>query len=186
MRGSVLFGLCLLLGCPSSGEEAPPDSTTWYEGTLTATKPDGDPLGDPVASLLRRTLKPGEERIEEQWVEVDEDGLGFEVLSSQVVTADDLTFTLQYQDYHGLLEGFGSLDRGDDWAWTAWQSQAEYVTGDITGSQLQSLAEVEGTALEVTTDVLGADSMLEVIEVRELTEVSEATFNARRDELLGG
>jgi len=186
MRGSVLLGLCFLLGCPSEGEEAPPDSTTWYEGTLTATKPDGDPLGDPVPSLLRRTHMPADERIEEQWIEVDESGLGFEVLSSQVVTAEDGTFTLQYQDEFGLLEGFGSLDRGDDWAWTAWQSQAEYVSGEITGSQLLSLAEVEGGVLEITTDVLGADSELEVIEVRALTEVSEATFTTRRGELLGG
>ncbi|MCO4772044.1 MAG: hypothetical protein KDA24_18575 [Deltaproteobacteria bacterium] len=184
----LLLAAIPLAGCPSDGGEgsAPPDTHAWYEGTVTSTKPDGDPLGDPSVSLLRRSTLPGSERIEEQWVEIDDGGVAFDVIVSLTVVAEDGTYRAQYQDEFGVLEGVGALTRGDDWAWTAWESQIEYTSGPITGTSLQTVAEVAGGTLSMDTDVIGADSTLEVIEVRELEAISEATFDARYAELIGG
>lgn len=181
---SLLAGL---VGCPSGGGEEPPASVhAWYEGTLTATKPEGDPLGAPTVSLLRRSVLPAEERIEERWVELDENGTAFDVIASITVAVEEGTFRSLYQDEFGVLEGFGSFLNGDDWAWTAWEAQVEYTSGELTGTSLRTLAEVAGGLITANTEVVGADSALEVIEVRELEAISEATFDQRAAELLGG
>lgn len=176
-----------LVGCPAGGGEEPPAPVhSWYEGTLTATKPEGDPLGEPTVSLLRRSVLPAEERIEERWVELDENGTAFDVIASITVALEEGTFRSLYQDEFGVLEGFGSFLNGDDWAWTAWEAQVEYTSGELTGTSLRTLAEVAGGVLTADTEVIGSDSVLEVIEVRELEAISEATFDQRAAELLGG
>ena len=181
---SLLVGL---VGCPADGGEEPPAPVhAWFEGTLTSTKPEGDPLGPPTVSLLRRSVLPAEERIEERWVELDENGTAFDVIASITVAEEVGTFRSLYQDEFGVLEGFGSFLNGDDWAWTAWESQVEYVSGELTGTSLQTFTEVTGGVITAETEVIGADSVLEVIEVREFDAVNEATFAQRAAELLGG
>lgn len=175
-----------LAGCPTEGaEDPPPDSHDWFVGTVTATKPDGDPLSDPSVSLMRRSTLPGQERIEEQVVELDTDGFAFEVIASLTVVAEDSTFRTQYQDEFGVLEGFGSFTDGPDWAWTAWDSQVEYTSGSLLGTSVQSVGALDGGAVSIETQVIGADSVLEVIEIRELSAVSESDFDAEYNALLG-
>jgi hypothetical protein len=180
------FGALVLGGCPSGGgEEPPPDSHAYYEGTVVATKPDGEPLGDPSVSLLRRSHLPADARIEDQVIELDDGGVPLEILASSTVVAADATYRTQYQDDFGVLEGFGALTAGEDWAWTAWEGQVEYTSGPLVGTTLRSAALLEGSELSIDTEVIGAGGDLEVIEVRTLSGVSEATFTARYAELLG-
>ena len=185
-RAALALAVLTAAGCPTDGgDPAPPDSESWFEGTITATKPDGDPLGDPSVSLLKRSTLPALERIDEQIVELDDGGVALEVLAASTVVAEDGTFRTQYQDEFGVLEGFGAMTAGEDWAWTAWESQVEYTSGPLEGTTLQSTALLDGATLTIETDVIGADSVLEVIEVRELTVQTEADWESRYAELLG-
>jgi len=182
----ALGSAILCAGCPTGDAEPAADSHAWFEGTVVATKPDGEALGDPSVSLLRRSTLPGAERIEEQIVELDDGGVGLEVLASWTVVADDGTLRTQYQDAFGVLEGVGSLLDGEDWAWTAWESQVEYTTGELVGTTRQSEGVLAGGTLRIETEVIGADSELEVIEVRELESISESAFDASYAAVLGG
>ena len=176
-----------LAGCPvDDGEPPPDDSRAWFVGTVTSTKPDGEPLGEPSMSLLQRSTLPGTERLEDQIVELDSGGFPFEVIASLTVVVDDSTFRTQYQDEFGVLEGFGSFTDGPDWGWTAWDSQVEYTSGSLQGTSVQSQGVIQGGTLTIQTDVIGADSVLEVIELRELDSVSEGEFISQYNELLGG
>ena len=137
-------------------------------------------------SLLQRSTLPGTERLEDQIVELDSGGFPFEVIASLTVVVDDSTFRTQYQDEFGVLEGFGSFTDGPDWGWTAWDSQVEYTSGSLQGTSVQSQGVIQGGTLTIQTDVIGADSVLEVIELRELDSVSEGEFISQYNELLGG
>lgn len=184
-RSALLLASCLLVGCPSGEGDVPEDRTEYFEGELVATKDDGTPLHDPVPTILRRSLLPGQERIEEQRVELDADELPVEILVNWSVSPEDQTARLQYQDAFGLLEGFGSFLSGDVWSWTAWETQVEYQSGEYEGASVRTEARLEGGTLLIESEVISADGDLEAFEERTLQVTDESTYSQLLAELLG-
>ena len=180
--------LLLLAGCPTSGDDddAPPDSHAWFEGTSQATKPDGEPLGDPSESLLRRSVLPTVDRIEEQLLEREPGDDALETIATLTVVPEDSTFRVSYQDPYGLVEGFGLLSGGPDWQWTIWESNVEYQTGERLGTTIHTLAELSQGVLVMDIEVVDADGDLTVPLHRELESITEQTYQARYSELIGG
>lgn len=174
-------------GCPTEGgEDAPPDSHAWYQGTSQATKPDGDPLGDASDKLLRRSVLPTVARIEEQVVEQDVNGDPIEVIATLTVVPEDSTFRVSFQDAYGLLEGNGLLSGGDDWDWTFWESTVVYQTGDLEGTTIQTEAELANGVLVSDTTIIDADGDLTVLVHSELQTVTEAAWQSAYAALIGG
>ena len=182
----LLLTSCLV-GCPTDGGLDPPaDTHAWYDGTSVSTKPDGAPLGEPFDVVLRRSVLPTVERIEEQRVEREIGGDPLETIATLTVVAADSTFRVSYQDAFGLLEGNGLLTGGDDWGWTQWESTVVYQSGEREGTTVQSTAELAGGLLVIDTQVVDGDGDLTTLLHAELDVISEATFQARYVELIGG
>lgn len=175
----------LLLGCPSGDGDVPEDRIEYFQGELAATKDDGTPLHDPVPTILRRSLLAGQERIEEQRVELDADDLPVEILVNWSVSPEEQTAQLQYQDAFGLLDGFGGFLAGEAWAWTAWETQVEYQNGEYVGASVRTEASLEAGTLFIQSEVISADGELEAIEERTLQVTDESTYAQLLAELLG-
>lgn len=185
---SVLLFAAILSGCPSEGgdPELPPDNHAWFDGTVVATKPDGEPLGDPAQSLWRRSVLPTVDRIEEQIVELEVGGDPLETIATATVVAEDSTFRVSYQDAYGLLEGNGLLTGGDDWQWTSWESTVVYQTGEREGTTIMVEAEIVDGQLLADTQIVDGDGDLTTLLRTELESISESTWQARYAELIGG
>lgn len=186
MKISLL--VVLLAGCPTAADDddLPPDTHSWFDGTSQATKPDGDPLGEAAQSLLRRSVLPTTDRIEEQVVELEEGGDPLEIIATLTVVAEDSTFRVNYQDIYGLVEGGGLLTGGADWQWTAWESTVEYQTGERAGTTILTTAELSDGVLVSDTEIVDADGDLTVLLHRELQSITEQAYQARYAEITGG
>ncbi len=187
----VTLALCLLpllAGCPTSGDDddAPPDVHAWYEGTSQATKPDGEPLGDASEVVLRRSVLPTVDHIEEQLVERAPGEDALEVIATLTVVPEDSTFRVSYQDIYGLLEGEGLLSGGADWQWTTWESSVVYQTGERLGTTIHTTAELSDGVLVQDTEIVDGDGDLTVLSHTELQGITEQVWQARYAEIVGG
>lgn len=160
----------------------PAAETRWYLGSSAGEMADGS-WAQEEELLAVRTVDPAAATITERFSAVERGGALAEYELVQAVS--DGGFEAQFSDGYGTLQVVGQFDAGEDWAWTAWHSTSTYLDGDYVDWYLTSVdAAGEGThhADKILHQPDGAAYWLVA---EDLTEVTEADFDARLAELGG-
>ncbi|MDP2314243.1 MAG: hypothetical protein Q8P41_15175 [Pseudomonadota bacterium] len=142
-----------------TGGGAPlPPAVLYLSGDSQYYDSDGVARGRPTSELLRRTVTPEDASLEERVIEKS-GGAAEEYLLLGVIDPDGPTWTYSFTTADGTLEGSGTFDEGETWAWTAWHSTSTFVDGDYAGWTIESEDRLDGdtfTASKAFHDATGA------------------------------
>jgi hypothetical protein len=180
MRYAAILITCACGSAPTSpaSPEAPAaapaqhSEIAYYEGTTTATSPDGStPFGPPIPVIVRRTIDPAAKTIEEYVVNPGE-----EHPATMTQRAGDV---FSVSDPKGEFTGTLTF-AGPAWHYTSWTYDIKIgTTGSITGH-----GEVSAAALKTEKQFIDAGGTPRARMTDDLHAIDKATFERRLAELL--
>jgi hypothetical protein len=97
----------------TAGKPALTSPVACYEGRTTIPRPDRSSPQD-LAIVIKRTVDPAAQEIDEQVIEFPNAQLEFDLVEHVVGNA----FT--FEERNGLYRGTGTMEAGSPWGWTAW------------------------------------------------------------------
>jgi hypothetical protein len=118
-----------LLGTTLRADDPPTVTTQYFLGESKMLSPDGKVVRTTI-SLVKRVLKPSENKIEEHVLSTDEKTPAKAFVVVFAVTGNKFTLT----DDSKVFSGGGEL-KGDAWKWTAWKSTTQLPGGATVVSE---------------------------------------------------
>ncbi len=155
--------MLLLLACvppadhDTSAAEAVPPAVLHLAGTSQYIDTTGAAQGRATNVLLRRTVTPADVSLDELVMEKSAGAVEEYTVLGQI-DPDAQTWTFSFTTADGTIEGSGTFDAGETWAWTAWHSTSTFVDGDYAGWTIGSEDLLDGdtfTASKVFRDTTG-------------------------------
>lgn len=168
--------LLLLFVCVVSAAQ-PPEHVSYYLGEVKMTSPGGQPYGSSV-SLVKRTMKPAENRIVELVLSVDGRGPAQEY--NTVFTVNGSKFELR--EAGGGFSGGGDL-MGPAWGWTGWSYKVTMggrMPGTVTAEDT-----FQGENLVAHKTFAGPDGKAQVLFIEELKPISGEMYELLHTRLMG-
>jgi len=177
LKLSVLSFMLLLCAAASlCAQTNSPEQVSYYLGEVKMSSPDGRPYGSSL-SLIKRTLKPSENKIVEQVASIDP-----REPTKEYTTVFDIKgskFTVK--DEEGTFAGEGELI-GKAWEWTGWKYSVNLL-GERKG-KLIAEDTVSGNGLVVKKSFSGPDGQVRVLFSEDLKPISKEMYEILRAKLL--
>ena len=170
----LLLALCSEVSFAQAGP-ASQEQSAYYFGEAKITSPTGQVFGNTL-SVVKRTLKPAENKIIEQVIFLDPRRPPEEHIT--VLEVKGSKFTLR--DDSGTFTGEGELT-GKAWEWSGWVSNVKFTDGKGTLKSEDTLANNVITAKKTFFRPDGKPSALIV---EELKPISKEAFELLRSKLL--
>ena len=179
MKFKLVVFLAVLLAAMTAAVSAQTtvaqEQTTYLLGEVKMSSPQGQPYGSSI-SLVKRTLKPAENKIVEQVLSLD-------AKSAQeyttVFVVKDAKFTVR--DDEKTFEGDGELT-GKAWSWTGWKYTVNLI-GERKGKLIAEDVLTE-TGLTVKKSFYSPDGVLRVIFSEDLKPISKEMYELLHAKLL--
>jgi hypothetical protein len=152
------------------------EQVTYFLGEVKMSSPAGQPYGSSI-SLVKRTLKPAENKIVEQVLSVDARQAAQEYTTVFVVK--DGKFTVR--DDEKTFEGEGEL-MGKAWSWTGWKYSVNMI-GERKG-KLTAEDVLTESGLTVKKSFYSPDGALRVVFAEELKPITKEMYEILRAKLL--
>jgi hypothetical protein len=171
--------LYLLLVVPSGFAQtnsAPPEQTAYYLGEVKMNSAAGQPYGSSI-SLVKRTLKPAENKIVELVLSLDAKQPAREYTT--VFDVKGSKFTVK--DEEGTFAGEGEF-QGKAWAWEGWKYSVNML-GERKGT-LKAEDTFTGGALIVRKTFYSPDGQMRVIFAEDLKPISKEMYELLHPRLL--
>ena len=174
----LLFSLLLLMA-PNISAQTSSDTQeqlTYFLGEVKMSSPAGQPYGSSI-SLVRRALKPAENKIVEQVLSLDP-----KQPPQEYTTVFDIKgskFTVK--DEEGSFAGEGEL-MGKAWEWTGWKYNVSML-GQRKGS-LKAEDTLNRDGLVVKKSFYTPDGQLRVLFSEDLKPISKEMYEILRAKLL--
>src|SRR5437660_88438 len=107
------------LGTAARADDKPETTTQYFLGESKMVTPEGRAIKTSLA-LVKRVLKPAENKIEEHVLSIDEKSPAKSFVVVLTVTGNKFTLT----DDSKTFTGDGNL-KGNAWKWTEWKSTSK-------------------------------------------------------------
>lgn len=172
----LLFIVAILAGAVHAQSAAQPEQISYLLGEVHMLTPAGQPIGTSL-SLVRRTLKPAENRIVEV-VATLEAGKPVREFTT-LFDVDGSKFTIH--DEENTFAGQGELV-GPAWAWTGWNYEVEF-SGARKG-RMKGEDAFGATGLTVRKSFATPDGTVRVRFTEELKPISKSAYEILRGKVL--
>jgi hypothetical protein len=162
---SVLSAVCTL-GPVSRAEDPPTVTTQYFLGESKMLTPDGRVIRTTL-SLVKRVLKPAENKVEEHVLSADEKTPAKAFVVVLDVAGNKFTLADQSKTY----SGDGEL-KGEPWKWTAWKSTSKLAGGATVVSE----DKLSDRGMTATKTYSAADGKPQYLFEEKLEHVSAKTY----------
>ena len=173
-NAALLLTLCLGVCYPQTSSP-PQEQAAYYFGEAKITSPTGQPFGSTL-SLVKRILKPAENRIIEQVVFLDPRRPAEE----HITVLDVKGSALSIKDEGGSFTGEGEL-QGKAWEWNSWKSNVKFTDGKGT---LKSEDTLTGNGIQAKKWFYRPDGKVSAVITEELKPISKEAYELLRSKLL--
>jgi len=173
---SVIFlFVCSLGSIYAQTKGASEEQNTYFLGESKMTSPTGQPYGTTL-SLIKRTVKPEENKIIEQVISINQREAAKEFIAIFDVRGSKFTMAEQ----GGGFTGEGELI-GKAWEWTAWKS-----TSNLAGGKGKLISEDTLTKDGVLAkkSFYSPDGQLRAIFSEDLKQISKEMYDILRSKVL--
>jgi hypothetical protein len=179
LKTSILSFLLLTVYILTASAQSLPvtqEKVTYFLGEVKMSSPTGQIFGSSI-SLVKRTLKPAENKIIELVASVDAREPTREYTT--IFEVKDSKFTVK--DMEGTFAGEGEFI-GQPWEWTGWKYSVNML-GQRKG-QLKAEDTLTSGSLTVKKSFAGADGQVRVIFAEDLKPISKEMYELLHAKLL--
>lgn len=173
-KAALLLALCLNVAYTQSNS-APKEQAAYYFGEAKIVSPTGQPFSSTL-SLVKRVLKPAEDRIIEQVVFLDPRRPAEE----HITILDVKGSVLSIRDEGGSFTGEGQL-QGKAWEWSGWKSSIKFTDGKGT---LKSEDTLTVNGIQAKKWFYRPDGKVSAVITEELKPISKEAYELLRSKLL--
>ena len=176
-RAAWVFLLGIALASTAPLVVAAEDQTAYFLGEVRISAPNGQVVGNSL-SLVKRTLKPVENRIIEVVASIDLSKPAKEFTT--VFEVDGSRFVMK--DAEGTFTGSGELT-GTAWQWTGWKYEVEFTGGPARG-RLKGEDVLGAGGLTAKKWFMSPDGVVRAQFAEELSPVSRAVYDILHTKLM--
>jgi len=171
----IFLFVCSLGSIYSQTKSTSEEQITYFLGESKMTSPTGQPYGSTL-SLIKRTVKPEENKIIEQVISINQR----EPTKEYIAIFDVRGSKFKMKEQGGGFTGEGELI-GKAWEWTGWKS-----TSNLAGGRGKLISEDTLTkdGLLVKKSFYSPDEQLRVIFSEDLNQISKEMYDILRSKVL--